>query len=67
MFPWISDSEQQDNDYELARMKRMKQNNAMAVNLGIKGLKSSLDAMKCKHSPPTDSCSEYDPNSDSEL
>ena len=32
----------------------------MAVKLGIKGLKSSLDAMQ-------DSCSEYDPNSDSEL
>ena len=40
-------------------MKRIKQNNAMAVKLGIKGLKSSLDAMQCKHSPP--------PNSDSEL
>ena len=48
-------------------MKRIKQNNAMAVKLGIKGLKSSLDAMQCKHSPPTDSCSEYDPNSYSEL
>ena len=48
-------------------MKRIKQNNAMAVKLGIKGLKSSLDAMQCKRSPPTDSCSEYDPNSDSEL
>ena len=48
-------------------MKRIKQNNAMAVNFGIKGLKSSLDAMQCKRSPPTDSCSEYDPNSDSEL
>ena len=39
----------------------------MAVKLGIKGLKSSLDAMQCKCSPPIDSCSEYDPNSDSEL
>ena len=39
----------------------------MAVKLGIKGLKSSLDAMQCKRSPPTDSCSKYDPNSDSEL
>ena len=48
-------------------MKKIKQNNAMAVKLGIKGLKSSLDAMKCKRSPPTDSCSEYDTNSDSEL
>ena len=48
-------------------MKRIKQNNAMAVKLGIKGLKSSLDEMQCKRSPPTDSCSEYDPNSDSEL
>ena len=48
-------------------MKRIKQNNAMAVKLGIKGLKSSLDAMQCKRSPPTDSCSEYDPNSDSEI
>ena len=48
-------------------MKRIKQNNAMAVKLGIKGLKSSLDVMQCKCSPPTDSCSEYDPNSDSEL
>ena len=48
-------------------MKRIKQNNAMAVKLGIKGLKSSLDAMQCKCSPPTDSCSEYDPNSDPEL
>ena len=48
-------------------MKRIKQNNAMAVKLGIKGLKSSLDAMQCKRSPPTDSYSEYDLNSDSEL
>ena len=48
-------------------MKRIKQNNAMVVKLGIKGLKSSLDAMQCKRSPPTDSCSESDPNSDSEL
>ena len=39
----------------------------MAVKLGIKGLKSSLDAMQCKHSPPTYSCSEYDPNNESEL
>ena len=48
-------------------MKRIKQNNAMAVKLGIKGLKSSLDAMQCKCSLTTDSCSEYDPNNDSEL
>ena len=48
-------------------MKRIKQSNAMVVKLGIKGLKSSLDAMQCKCSPPTDSCSEYDPKSDSEL
>ena len=48
-------------------MKRIKQNNAMAVKLGIKGLKSSLDAMQCKRSPPTDSCSEYDPNDYSNL
>ena len=48
-------------------MKRINQNNAMAVKLGIKGPKSSLDAMQCKRSPPTDSCSEYDLNSDSEL
>ena len=39
----------------------------MAVKLVIKGLKSCLDAMQCKCSPPTDSCSEYDPDSDSEL
>ena len=39
----------------------------MAVKLCIKGLRSSLDAMQCTRSPPTDSCSEYDPNSDSEL
>ena len=48
-------------------MKRIKQNNAMAVKLGIKGLKSSLDAMQSKRSPPTDSCSKYDPYNDSEL
>ena len=48
-------------------MKRIKQNNAIGAKLGIKGLKSSLNAMQCKRSPPTDSCSEYDPNSDSEL
>ena len=67
MFSWISDSEQHHNDYELARMKIIKQNNAMVVKLGIKGLKSSLDAMQCKRTPPTNSCSEYDPNGDSEL
>ena len=48
-------------------MKGIKQNNAMDVKLGIKELKSSPDAMQCKHSPRPDSCSEYDPNSDSEL
>ena len=48
-------------------MKRIKQNNAMAIKLGIKGLKSCLDAMQCRRSPPTDSCSEYDPNNDFEL
>ena len=39
----------------------------MAVKLGIKGLKSSLDAMQCKRSPPIDSCLEYDPNDYSNL
>ena len=48
-------------------MKIIEQNNVMAVKLGIKGLQSSLDAMQSKRSPPTDSCTEYDPNSDSEL
>ena len=48
-------------------MKRIEQNNAMAVKLGIKGLKSSLNAMQCKCPPRIDSCSEYDPNNDSEL
>ena len=48
-------------------MKRIKQNNAMVIKLDITGLKSSLDAIQCKCSPPTDSCLEYDPNSDSEL
>ena len=48
-------------------MKRIKQNNAMVVKLAIKGLRSSLDAMECTCSPPIDSCSEYDPNNDSEL
>src|SRR3989337_4039694 len=67
MFSGISDTEHHHNDYELVRMKGIKDNNAMAVKLGIKGLKSSLDAMQCKRSPPTDSCSEYDPNNDSEL
>ena len=53
-------------------MKRIKQNNAMAIKLGIKGLKSSLDAMKLIamkliRSPPVDSCSEYYPNDYSNL
>ena len=39
----------------------------MAVKVGIKGPESTLDAMQCERSPPIDSCSEYDPNSDSEL
>ena len=67
MFSRISYTKHHHNDYDLAHMKRIKQNNAMAVKLGIKGLKSSLDAMQSKRSPPTDSCSEYDPNSYSEL
>ena len=60
MFSRISDSEQRHNDYEHTCVKRIKQNNAMAVKLGIKGLKSSLGAMQCKRSPPTDSCLEYE-------
>ena len=48
-------------------MRRIKSNNDMAIKLGLKGLRSSLDAMECARSPPTDSCLEYDPNNDSEL
>ena len=48
-------------DYEIAHKKRIQQNNAMAVKLGIDGLKSSLDAIQCKRCLPTDLCSEYDP------
>ena len=45
-------------------MKRIKQNNDMAVKLGIKGMKSRLDAMQMLS---TYRFMLYDPNSDFEL
>ena len=63
----FSDSEHNHNEYENAHIRRILRNSAMANKLGIKGLSSMLDAMKPTRSPPTDSCSEYDPNDYSEL
>lgn len=67
MFSCILDIEHDHNEYENARIRRILRNSAMANKLGIKGLSSILDEMKPTRSPPTDSCSEYDPNDYSEL
>ena len=40
----------------------MKLNTAITYKIGTKALRAFLDAMKLIHSPPIDSCSEYDPN-----
>ena len=40
----------------------LKLNTAMTYKIGTKALSAILDAMKLIHSPPVDSCSEYDPN-----
>jgi len=63
----FSDSEHNHNEYKNAYIRRILRNSAIANKLGIKGLSSILDAMKPTHSPPIDSCSEYDPNDYSEL
>ena len=67
MFPCFSDIEHNHNEYENARIRGILRKSIMANKLGIKGLSSILDGLKPTHSPPTDSCSEYDPNDYSQL
>jgi hypothetical protein len=67
MFSCILDIEHDHNEYENARIRGILRKSAMANKLDIKGLSSILDGMKPTRSPPTDSCSEYDPNDYSEL
>jgi hypothetical protein len=67
MFSCIPNIEHDRNEYENVCIRRILRNSAMAYKLGIKGLISILYAMKPTRPPPTDSCSEYDPNDYSEL
>jgi hypothetical protein len=67
MFPCFSDIVRNHNEYKNAHIRRILQKSSMGNKLGIKGLRSILDAMKPTCSRPIDSYSAYDPNDYSEL
>ena len=67
MFSCFTDIVRNYNEYKNAHIRRILQNSSMGNKLGIKGLRSIVDAMKPTCSRPIDPYSEYDPNDYSEL
>ena len=67
MFSCFTDIVRNHNEYKNAHIRRILQNSSMGNKLGIKGLRSIVDAMKPTCSRPIDSYLEYDPNDYSEL
>ena len=67
MFSRFSDIVRNHNEYKNAHIRRILQNSSMGNKLGIKGLRSIVDAMKPTCSRPIDLYSEYDPNDYPEL
>ena len=67
MFSCFTDIVRNHNEYKNAHIRRILRNSSMGNKLGIKGLRSIVDAMKPTCSRPIDSYSEYDPNDYSEL
>ena len=67
MFSWFSDIIRNYSKYQNPRIRRILWYTAMTYKIGTKALSAILGAMKFIHSPPVDSCSEYDPNDYSDL
>ena len=67
MFSWFSDIIRNYSEYQNLRIRRILWNSSVGNKLGIKGLRSIVDAMKPTCSRPIDSYSEYDPNNYFEL
>ena len=67
MFSCMSGIEHDHNEYDNGRTRGILWNNPLANKLGIKGLRSYLDAMEHTRSPSIDSIAEYDPKDDSDL
>src|SRR5215216_5694186 len=67
MFSCFTDIVRNHNEYKNAHVTRILRNSLMVNKLGIKELRSIVDAMKPRCSRPIDSYSEYDPNDYSEL
>ena len=67
MFSWFLYIIRNYSEYQNPRIRRILWNSSIGNKLGIKGLRSIVDAMKPTCSRPIDSYSEYDPNDYSEL
>ena len=67
MFSCFSDIVHNHSGYQNAHIRRILWNTATTNKTGTKAMSAILDAMKLIRSPPTDPCSEYDPNEYSEL
>ena len=67
VFSCFTDIVRNHNQYKNAHIRRILRNRSIGNKLGIKGLRSIVDAMKPTCSWPIDSYSEYDPNDYSEL
>ena len=67
MFSCFLDIVYNHNEYKNAHIRRILWNSSMGNKLGIKGLRSIVDAMKPTCPRPIDSYSEYDPNNYFEL
>ena len=67
MFSCFLDIVPKHNEYKNMHIRRILQNSSMGNKLGIKELRSIVDAMKPTCSRPIDSYSEYDPNDYFEL
>ena len=67
MCPCFSDIIRNHSKYQNPRIRRILWNTATTYKIGTKALSAILDTMKLIHSPPVDSCSQYDPNEYSDL
>ena len=67
MFSCFSDTVRNHTEYKNVHIRRILWNSSMGNKLGIKGLRSIVDAMKHTCSRPIGSYSKYDPNDYFEL
>ena len=67
VFSCFTDIVRNHNEYKNAHIRKILRNSSMGNKLGIKGLRSIVDAMKSTCSRPIHLYSEYDPNDYSDL